>query len=201
MRSITKVLTAPCAPRLPAAQASLRFSLGGNPTGYPEKPVGTDEPDLDGELSDFKDHLCHSSILKSDMATASSPGKPVQLILLVFPWRRYCWVPLLAGLAGFALLRSRRPQAGEIYHNYLGSGLPLDICGFFFFTLFFAIPFWVSDPTRQMWTEDLGVTILCWLAALGALSLVVWAAWNASFAIRVEPGRLVIARLFRLLPP
>ena len=116
---------------------------------------------------------------------------------LVFPWRRYCWVPLLAGLAGFALLRSRRPQAGEIYHNYLGSGLPLDICGFFFFTLFFAIPFWVSDPTRQMWTEDLGVTILCWLAALGALSLVVWAAWNASFAIRVEPGRLVIARLFR----
>jgi hypothetical protein len=47
-----------------------------------------------------------------------------------------------------------------------------------------------------MWTEDLGVTILSGLAALGALSLVVWAAWNASQAIRVEPGRLVIARLF-----
>ena len=115
---------------------------------------------------------------------------------LVFPWRRHCWIPLLAGVAGFALLRRRKSPDKEIYRNYLGSCLPLDICGFLFFTLFFAIPFWVSDPTQQMWTEDLGVTVLCWLAALGALSLTVWAARNASYAIRIEPGQLVISTLF-----
>ena len=47
-----------------------------------------------------------------------------------------------------------------------------------------------------MWAEDLGVTVLCWLAALGALSLTVWAARNASYAIRIEPGQLVISTLF-----
>jgi hypothetical protein len=115
---------------------------------------------------------------------------------LVFPWRSYCWLPLLVGAAGFALLRRRGPRDEVIYKNYLGSGLALDVCGFLFFALFFAIPLWVSDPTRQMWGEDCGVALLCWLAAAGALALVVAAAINASFVIRFEPGRLIIFRLF-----
>jgi hypothetical protein len=114
---------------------------------------------------------------------------------LVFPWRSYGWLPLLFGVAGFALLRRRWPGAGVIYRNYLGSGLSLDVCGFLFFSLFFAIPFWVSDPTQRIWGEDLGVTLLSWLAAAAGLSLVVAAAVNASFAIRFEPGRLVISQL------
>jgi hypothetical protein len=116
---------------------------------------------------------------------------------LVFPWRIYCWIPLLMGVAAFAFLR-RRPQTEEIYTSYLSSCLSLDLLGILFFSLFFFIPFWVSDPTQQMWGVDLGVTLLCWMAALSALSLVVASAFNASFAIRVEPGRLVISRLFGL---
>lgn|GEM_PF-5937405 len=69
-------------------------------------------------------------------------------------------------------------------------------CGLLWFWLFFAIPFRVCDPTQAMWGPDLGITLLCWLAAAGALSLVVVAAVNASGIIRVEPGRLVISRLF-----
>ena len=115
---------------------------------------------------------------------------------LVFPWRSYCWMPLLAGAAGFALLRRRGLRDEVIYKNYLGSGLALDICGFLFFALFFALPLWVSDPTRQMWGEDWGVTLWSWLAATGALALVVAAAINASFVIRFAPGRLIISRLF-----
>jgi hypothetical protein len=124
------------------------------------------------------------------------PGNSGAPASLVFPWRRHCWIPLLTGVAGFALLKPRRPRDGEIYLNYLSGGLSLDICGFLFFTLFFAIPFWVSDPTQQMWTEDLGVTLLCWLAAFGALTLTLWAARNASSAIRIEPCQLVISTLF-----
>lgn len=115
---------------------------------------------------------------------------------LVFPWRSYCWIPLLLGAAGFALLRRRRPGTEIIYPNYLSSGLALDVIGLLLFSLFFAIPFWVSDPTQEMWGQDLGVTLWCWLAAAGALSLVVVAAVNASRAIRCEPGRLVVSRLF-----
>jgi hypothetical protein len=114
---------------------------------------------------------------------------------LVFPWRSYCWIPLLAGVAGVALLRRRRPGTEVIYPNYLSSGLALDVCGLLFFSLFFAIPFWISDPTQEMWGQDLGVTILSWLAAAGALSLVVAAAVNASYTVRLEPGRLAISRL------
>jgi hypothetical protein len=114
---------------------------------------------------------------------------------LVFPWRSYCWIPLLIGAAGFALLRRRRPGTEVIYPNYPSSGLALDVCGLLFFSLFFVIPFWVCDPTQAMWGQDLGVTLLCWLAAAGALSLVVFAAVNAGGAIRCEPGRLVISRL------
>jgi hypothetical protein len=114
---------------------------------------------------------------------------------LVFPGRSYCWIPLLLGAAGFALLRSRRPGTEAIYPNYLSSGLALDVCGLLLFSLFFAIPFWVCDPTQAMWGQDLGVTLWCWLAAAGALSLVVAAAVNASRTIGVEPGRLVISRL------
>ena len=124
------------------------------------------------------------------------PGNSGAPASLVFPWRRHGWIPLLTGVAGFALLRRRKSPDKEIYCNYLGSCLPLDVCGFLFFTLFFAIPFWVSDPTQQMWAEDLGVTVLCWLAALGALSFTIWAARNASYAIRIEPGQLVISTLF-----
>ncbi len=40
------------------------------------------------------------------------------------------------------------------------------------------------------------MTLWCGLAAAGSLSLVVAAAKNASFAIRFEPDRLVISRLF-----
>jgi hypothetical protein len=115
---------------------------------------------------------------------------------LVFPWRRYAWIPLLLGAAGFALFRRRGPRDDEIYKNYLGSGLSLDLAGFLFFSLFFAIPLWVCDPTRQMWGEDWGLTLLCWLAAAGSLGLVAAAAVNASFTIRLEPGRLIISRLF-----
>ena len=115
---------------------------------------------------------------------------------LVFPWRSYCWIPLLVGMAGFALLRHRRPRGEVIYRNYLGSGLSLDVCGFLWFSLFLVIPFWVCDPTQQMWGEDKGVTLWCWLAAAGSLGLVVTAAINASFTIGFEPGRLVISRLF-----
>jgi hypothetical protein len=114
---------------------------------------------------------------------------------LVFPWRSYCWIPLIIGAAGFAFLRRRRPGTEVIYPNYLSSGLALDVGGLLFFSLFFAIPFWVCDPTQAMWGQDLGVTLLCWLAAAGALSLVVVAAVNAGGAIRLEPGRLVISRL------
>ena len=114
---------------------------------------------------------------------------------LVFPWRGYCWMPLLLGMAGFALLRRRGPRAEVIYQNYLGSGLSLDVCGFLFFSLFFVIPFWVCDPTQQMWRQDWGVTLWCWLAAAGSLGLVVAAAINASLIIRFEPGRLIISRL------
>jgi hypothetical protein len=99
-------------------------------------------------------------------------------------------------VAGFALLRHRGPREAIIYQNYLGRGLPLDGCGFLFFSLFFAIPLWVCDPTQQMWGDDLGMTLMCWLAAAGSLGLVVAAAVNASFVIRFEPGRLVISRLF-----
>lgn len=115
---------------------------------------------------------------------------------LVFPWRNYCWLPPLAGLAGFALLRHRHTSSEAIYKNYLGSCLPLDICGFLFFSLFFAIPLWISDPTCAMWGDDLGVTVVCWLAAAGALGLVVAAACSASFAIRFAPGQIHILRLF-----
>ena len=114
---------------------------------------------------------------------------------LVFPWRSYCWPPLLLGAAGFALLRRRRPGTEVIYPNYLSSGLALDVGGFLLFSLFFAVPFWVCDPTQEMWGKDLGVTLWCWLAAAGALGLVVAAAVNAGCTIRVEPGRLVISRL------
>ncbi|MDP2044940.1 MAG: hypothetical protein Q8L00_01885 [Deltaproteobacteria bacterium] len=114
---------------------------------------------------------------------------------LVFPWRSYCWIPLLVGAAGFAILRGRRPGTEIIYPNYLSSGLALDVIGLLFFSLFFAIPFWVSDPTQEMWGQDLGITLWCWLAAAGALSLVVVAGVNASGAIRLEPGRLVVSRL------
>jgi hypothetical protein len=114
---------------------------------------------------------------------------------LVFPWRSYCWVPLLLGAAGFALLRPRKPGPEVIYPNYRSSGLALDICGLLWFSLFFAIPFWVSDPSQAMWGQDLGVTLFCWLAAAGALSLIVLAAVNASRTIGVEPGRLVISGL------
>jgi hypothetical protein len=115
---------------------------------------------------------------------------------LVFPWRRFCWLPPLLGVAGFALLRRRQPPGEMIYKNYLGSCLPLDICGFLFFALFFAIPLWISDPTQRMWGDNFGVALLCWLAAAGALALVVAAAANASFAIRFGPGQVYIARLF-----
>jgi hypothetical protein len=64
-----------------------------------------------------------------------------------------------------------------------------------FFSLFFAIPFWISDPTQEMWGQDLGVTLLFWLAAAGALSLVVVAAVKASYTVRIEPARLAVARL------
>ena len=114
---------------------------------------------------------------------------------LVFPWRSYCWIPLLAGTAGVALLRRRRPGTEAIYPNYLSSGLALDVCGLLFFSLFFVIPFWISDPTQEMWGQDLGVTLLSWLAAAGALSLVGVAAVKASYTIRLEPGRLAISRL------
>jgi len=114
---------------------------------------------------------------------------------LVFPWRAYGILPLLVGAAGFALLRRRGPRAELMFKNYLGSGLALDACGFLFFSLFLAIPFWVSDPTHQMWGKDLGITLWCGLAAAGSLGLVVAAAKNASFAIGFEPGRLVISRL------
>jgi hypothetical protein len=114
---------------------------------------------------------------------------------LVFPWRSYCWVPLLAGVAGVALLRRRRPGTEVIYPNYLSSGFALDVCGLLFFSLFFAIPFWISDPTQEMWGQDLGVTLLFWLAAAGALSLVVVAAVKASYTVRIEPARLAVARL------
>jgi hypothetical protein len=115
---------------------------------------------------------------------------------LVFPWRAYSLLPLLFGVAGLALLRRRGPRVELIYKNYLGSGLAIDGCGFLFFSLFFALPFWVSDPTQQMWGKDLGVTLWCGLLAAGSLGLVVTAAKNASFAIRFEPDRLVISRLF-----
>lgn len=114
---------------------------------------------------------------------------------LVFPWRSYCWIPLLFGVSGFFLLRRRGARAEVIYPHYLSSGLSLDVFGFLFFSLFFALPLWVSDPTQQMWGEDLGVTLWGWLAAAGSLSLVVIAAVNASLVIRFEPGRLVISRL------
>lgn len=114
---------------------------------------------------------------------------------LVFPWRSYCWIPLLFGAAGFVLLRRRRPGPEVIYPNYLSGGLALDVCGLLLFSLCFAIPFWVCDPSQAMWRQDLGVTLFCWLAAAGALSLVVVAGVNASRAIRCEPGRLVISRL------
>ena len=81
---------------------------------------------------------------------------------LVFPWRSYCWIPLLLGAAGFALLRRRRPGPEVIYPNYLSSGLALDVCGLLFFSLFFVIPFWICDPTQEMWGPDLGLTLLCW---------------------------------------
>ena len=103
--------------------------------------------------------------------------------------------PLLLGAAGFAFLRRRRPATEVIYPNYLSSGLALDVFGLLLFSLFFAIPFWVSDPTQEMWGQDLGITLWCWLAAAGALSLVVVAALNVSRAIRLEPGRLVVSRL------
>ena len=114
---------------------------------------------------------------------------------LVFPWRSYCWIPLLLGAAGFALLRRPRPGPEVIAANYLSRGLALDICGLLLFSLFFAIPFRVSDPSQAMWHQDLGVTLFCWLAAAGALSLVVVAAVNASRSIGVEPARLVISGL------
>lgn len=41
----------------------------------------------------------------------------------------------------------------------------------------------------------MGMTLLCWLAAVGALGLVVAAACNTSFAIRFGPGQMVISRL------
>lgn len=124
------------------------------------------------------------------------PKKVGAAASLVFPWRRLCWLPPLIGLAGFVLLRRRPAAAESIYKNYLGSCLPLDICGFLFFSLFFAIPLWISDPTRKMWGDDFGVTLICWLAAAGALALVVAAAYNASFAIRFAPGQIRIHRLF-----
>ncbi len=117
---------------------------------------------------------------------------------LVFPWRSFCWLPPLVGVAGFVLLRRRHHPTDEIYKNYLGSCLPLDICGYLFFTLFFAIPFWISDPTRQMWADDLGPTVIFWLAAAGAFGLVVAAAANASFAIKCGAGQIRISRLIGL---
>ena len=115
---------------------------------------------------------------------------------LVFPWHSYCWIPLLIGAAGFALLRRRRPGPEVIYPNYLSSGLALDVCGLLFFSLFFVIPYWICDPSQAMWGPDLGLTLLCWGAAAGALSLVAVAAVNASCTIRLEPGRLAISRVF-----
>ncbi len=75
---------------------------------------------------------------------------------LVFPWRAYSWTA-----APFRGGRVRPPPAPEarvevMYKNYLGSGLALDGCGFLFFSLFFALPFWVSDPSQQMWGRTWG---------------------------------------------
>jgi hypothetical protein len=68
--------------------------------------------------------------------------------------------------------------------------------GFGFFVLFFAIPFRVADPTRDLWGADLGVTIWCWLAAAAALILPVWAARNASFALTCAQGQLTVQGLW-----
>lgn len=114
---------------------------------------------------------------------------------MVFPWRQYSWLALVAGGLGFILLGRRERPPDGINPHYPGSSLGLDVLGYLFFTLFFAIPFWVADPTQEMWSADLGVTVLSWLAATGALSLIVWSASNASLAIRLEPDGLVVTRL------
>jgi hypothetical protein len=142
--------------------------------------------------------LAHSSApqyLEVRYGYGFEPKKVGAPASLVFPWRSYCWIPLFLGAAGFVLLRRRRPDAEVIYPNYLSGGLALDVCGLLLFSLFFAIPFWVCDPIQAMWRQDLGVTLFCWLAAAGALSLVVAAAVNANGTIGVEPGRLAISRL------
>ena len=108
---------------------------------------------------------------------------------LVYPHRAYCWLPLLAGVAGFVGLR-RRGAPEVLAKDPWSSVYPLDLVGFGFFVLFFTIPFWVADPTRHLWDEDLGVTVICWLAAAAALMLPVWAARNASFGLTAAQGQL-----------
>jgi len=114
---------------------------------------------------------------------------------LVYPHRAYCWLPLLAGAVGFAGLRRRRLPAA-LAKDPWSSVYPLDLVGFGFFVLFFAIPFRVADPTRDLWGADLGVTIWCWLAAAAALILPVWAARNASFALTCAQGQLTVQGLW-----
>ena len=138
---------------------------------------------------------CDRTTWQSDMAMATSPGKWA----LPLPWSSpgavtagcrslSAWPSVPSSGAG-------GPGTEVIYTNYLGSGLALDVFGFLFFSLVLCHPAVGQRPYPGNVGADLGVTLWSWLAATGALGLVVVAAINANGAIRLDPGRLIISRL------
>lgn len=114
---------------------------------------------------------------------------------LVYPFRPYSWAVLAVGLAGFFLLPRRRPGPQDLYLERASAILPLDLGGMVFFGLFFALPFWMTDPTGNMFGQDLGWTGFFWTAAAAFLAGPVCAASHASFAISLEKDHMTINRL------
>jgi hypothetical protein len=120
---------------------------------------------------------------------------------MLFPWRRWAWLPLPVGLALFVLLPRPRRAPDAIRYPWWRVMLG-DILWVLLGGLFFSLPFLIVGGTQPALTRWPLLVAFCWLLAAGGGILLVVAAGVAVFAVEVTGQGLAVTTLGgrRLVP-
>ncbi|SDY50544.1 hypothetical protein [Tindallia californiensis] len=110
---------------------------------------------------------------------------------LLYPIRSMAYVFMLVGVLLYVKIPKPKRYADSMHYSSWKNRL-LDIIGVALFTMFFALPLFITGGSVQSLALMMPLVIVFWGMAILCSSLMYIAAWNASFSMKVKEDQLMI---------
>ncbi|SFI10310.1 hypothetical protein SAMN05192551_106157 [Tindallia magadiensis] len=111
---------------------------------------------------------------------------------LLYPIRSMAYVFMVVGILLYVKIPKPKRYADSMYYSSWKNVL-LDIMAVVLFTMFFALPLFITGGSVQSLALMMPLVIVFWGMAILCSSLMYIAAWNASFSMEVKEDQLLMA--------